>query len=443
MTHPTFLEPPSNDALSSLLRGSGAAPDPLFRLPATAAAPLLDRRQAPQALPILAPATQTRRKIWDFDGNLHCSIIGTCLTTSELRQILGKAGYADMSSATEHEVHATGVRAASKPREGAKQLHKALDRRHRLAIARFDKAKELDEVRRLWRDALEQGEIPGAYWAALTHPAANTALVKEAFADVHMLSHLVGAANRADIRRLRQLEQENAELRAKIERQERQLRDAIVSRDTTIRELTRALEAGIVRDGAADEAAATEDAGWEALASDLKHRLARSESRQQRIERQLADTRTALATERDSRSAAEGRETELRQEIEIIEAGFADSGNAAATVGEPTAMLGLTVLYVGGKQSRIGHLRALADRCGAVFLHHDGGLEERERLLPGLVSRADAVLFPVDCISHAAMSLVKRLCRQANKPFLPLRSAGLAPFSAALANPVLSAVRAG
>jgi Uncharacterized protein conserved in bacteria (DUF2325) len=70
-------------------------------------------------------------------------------------------------------------------------------------------------------------------------------------------------------------------------------------------------------------------------------------------------------------------------------------------------------------------------------LHHDGGIEERGGLLPGLVSRADAVLFPVDCVSHAAMSLVKRLCRQAGKPFVPLRSAGLAPFCAALRNPAL------
>jgi hypothetical protein len=31
------------------------------------------------------------------------------------------------------------------------------------------------------------------------------------------------------------------------------------------------------------------------------------------------------------------------------------------------------------------------------------------------------------------MSLVKRLCRQTGKPFLPLRSAALAPFCAALA----------
>jgi len=110
------------------------------------------------------------------------------------------------------------------------------------------------------------------------------------------------------------------------------------------------------------------------------------------------------------------------------------AGGAAA---DGSAPLSATVLYVGGRPAQIGHLRLLAERFGAKFLHHDGGSEERGGLLPGLVSRADAVLFPVDCVSHTAMSLVKRLCRQGGKPLVPLRSTGLAPFCAALQNPAL------
>ncbi len=49
--------------------------------------------------------------------------------------------------------------------------------------------------------------------------------------------------------------------------------------------------------------------------------------------------------------------------------------------------------------------------------HHDGGVDERNGLLAGLVGRADLVLFPVDCISHDAALTVKRLCRQLGKPF--------------------------
>jgi hypothetical protein len=39
----------------------------------------------------------------------------------------------------------------------------------------------------------------------------------------------------------------------------------------------------------------------------------------------------------------------------------------------------------------------------------------------------------VDCVSHHAMATVKRLCRQAGKPFMPLRRSGLASLLAGLA----------
>jgi hypothetical protein len=83
----------------------------------------------------------------------------------------------------------------------------------------------------------KQGDIPGPYWAALTHPATTQDIVSRIFAGVHMLSHVVGTANRADIRRLRQLEADNVLLAANVERQQRQLYEGFVERDRTIREL--------------------------------------------------------------------------------------------------------------------------------------------------------------------------------------------------------------
>jgi hypothetical protein len=383
-----------------------------------------ERELSRQLQQSLAAETGGRRKLWEFDVNLHCSIIGTCLTTSELRQVMVKLAHKEAASANDHDLHASAVLIAGKHRDGARLLHKTLDRRHRLAINQFDRAKSATEVRALWQEAMQRGDIPGAYWAALSHPTTGDGLRREIFADVHMLSHLMGAANRADIRRLRQLEAENAELQATIERQQGQLRDAIVSRDATIRELTRALEARIEDQPAAAEPS-SDEAAWVSVAADLKSRLACSQSRGERLARQLEEKSATLRAAHDARAEAEQRESALRQELETVEASLSTPDGDA---GETDTRLGVTLLYVGGRQNLIGHLRVVAERRGAAFLHHDGGVEERGGLLPGLVSRADAVLFPVDCISHAAMLLVKKLCRQAEKPLLPLRSAGLAPF---------------
>lgn len=65
-----------------------------------------------------------------------------------------------------------------------------------------------------------------------------------------------------------------------------------------------------------------------------------------------------------------------------------------------------------------------------------GGVEENGSQLPGLVSRAGLVAFPVDCVSHEAAWAVKRLCRAAGRPYRPLRSSGVTSFLAALAGGV-------
>ena len=432
MPNLTSVDRLAKDSSLTPLRPSGIGFDAL----AATALPMPGEHELSRRVQqILAPASRGRTKIWEFGTNLHCSIIGTCLSTSELRHVLIKLGLKEAATtATEHELHASGVLIAGKHREGAKLLHKALDRRHRVAIKQFERAKSTAEVRALWQEAVKRGDIPGAYWAALTHAATDDALVREIFSAVHMLSHLVGAANRADIRRLRQLESEKAALEAKIARQQQQLRDAVVSRDATIRELRCMLEQQISEDrvSSAEVSRSSDGEIWMALAADLKRRLATSESRRERIESQLVETRSALTAERDARADAEQRQSELRQELDAMEASLAAAEGTDITGTRIGCRLDLTVLYVGGRQAQVGHLRALAERAGAVFLHHDGGVDERGGLLPGLVSRADAVLFPVDCVSHAAMSAVKRLCRQAGKPFVPLRSAGLAPFYAAL-----------
>jgi len=139
------------------------------------------------------------------------------------------------------------------------------------------------------------------------------------------------------------------------------------------------------------------------------------------------DLAAARTSEDATRTAMEREVAALRDELEAAEAGLAalsgeQDGEDAA---QDWNLAGLTVLYVGGRSHHIARLRAVVERASGQFLHHDGGIEERSELLPGLVSRADLAACPIDCVSHTAALVVKRLCRQAGKPFLPLRSSGV------------------
>ena len=409
---------------------------------ATALPPLikLDRRtdvllRMPALCDVASPQTPRRSRIWELAETLHCSIVGTCLSNAELRHALARLGVNGIEAADDHELHVVGVTLAGRRDAGAKLLQRALDRRHAIAIKQYAKARDEDALRQLWDASMRSGDIPGAYWALLSHAAATEAIVKKAFQDVHMLSHLVGAANRADIRRLRQLEEEKGALTEKLYRQQQQLRDGFTSRDETIRQLNKLL-ADHHSDGepAANPADCREEDGARRVIADLNRKLGQETTRRERLEQRLNAMSDGMRTLEASFQAVQGERDALRREIESLEDHIAGLLQPATGDGEAALDLSTrTILYVGGRPHQIPQLKALVERTGARFLHHDGGIEHSSSLLPGLISRADVLLFPIDCISHDAVATLKRLCRQLEKPYLPLRAASLATLASSLA----------
>jgi nicotinamide mononucleotide adenylyltransferase len=371
----------------------------------------------------LAAPSRRRTQISELHQSLHCSIIGTCLSSAELRRLLVRLEVQGAEIADDHDLHVLGVLLAGRSKAGAKHLQKTLDRRHQPALNQFAKAKDAAAVAALWEEALGRGDIPGAYWALLTHPAATDDMVKDVFGKVHMLSHLVGAANRADIRRLRQLEEDNATLAAKLERAQRQLREGFTSRDESIRRLNDTL-ARVVSQDAMVPASEPEDtrALKDALA-ELDKRLAQETSRRERLEQRLATASGAINEAERTRVRAEGERDALQQELALLENRLGAS--AAASTADGLDLRGLTVLYVGGRANQAPQLKGLVESTKGHFLYHDGGIEHSAALLPGLVSRADIAVFPVDCVSHDAAAGVKRVCRQLGKRYIPLRTSSL------------------
>ncbi len=392
----------------------------------------------PEAVPRARGAE--RRRLWELSPTLHCSIIGTCLTTGELREILSriarKEGLA-VKPVSDHDLHGLGVRLAQRRDRAGRLLHKALDRRHGGAIRSFATAADEAGVEALWRQALDAGAIPGAYWSALTHPCTSDRLVCRVFGEVHMLSHLVGASNRADIRRLRALEARNAELEAELAAERRGRREALSERDACLHALERQLRmppAATADPPPAAAPEATEDSGADHRLAALEARLAKADQRRAAIEERCVAAEAQLVLERE-RAAADAIELEsARAEVDALQRQLRGLLADAPGPSRPAApsLGGARVLVVGARPAQIGHWRALVERQGGELLHHDGGVDDNILALGGLVSRADLILFPVDCVSHEAMWSAKRLAMQQAKPWLPMRTASLAAFTHAL-----------
>lgn len=380
--------------------------------------------------------SSARARLIQLNQHFHCSVLGTCMSTLELRKIAGR--FMDAKTATDLEVHHEAVILASQT-VPAKALHKALDQRHAAAIARFNKIRDPNALVVLWEEALKQGEIPGAYWALLTHRDVTTEIRNKAFGDVHMLSHLVGAANRADIRRLVAIEHENADLRERVERQTLRSQEIAIAHDQLVERLQEQLAQTHGQLALAHEktrqgrpsAPAENGASLVALQTQRREQAEQSAANAlveiARLQSEMDVLKRHVGIQADELSAAE---TQLRQLSD-------PEGESASPL--QIHIEGRRILYVGGRPSSTPAIKSLVERHGGEFQRHGGGNEDRRGLLESAVAAADIVVFPVDCIDHDSAGTLKRLCVRQGIPFVPMRKASVASFAVALSSHAVSA----
>ena len=371
------------------------------------------------------PAAPQRTRLAQLEPQLHCSVIGTCLSTAELRKLM--APFIEVKGASDLDIHHEAVRLASRDADVAKALNKALDTRHAAALATFARLHDAQALAQAWDKAQSQGEIPGAYWAVMTHKQATTALRQQAFGDVHMLSHRVGSANRAGLQRLSALERENAELHDKLEREQQRRQELVGERDALAARLLLQQQQHAVeleRQQAVEPAAADgpDTSLIVALHTERRERAEHAASQAwaeaERLQRELDHLRQHAQT--------------LGQELSAAEAQLREWSAEPSETPRALHLQQRRILYVGGRPSSTPAIRDLVQRQGGEFLHHDGGIEARKGLLDAAVLKADLIVFPVDCIDHDSALKLKRLAERHGIPFTPLRSASVASFAAAL-----------
>lgn len=352
------------------------------------------------------------------------------MTTGELRKLVPRFAALERQRTTDLEIHHEAVKLAGAGGEGCKALQKALDERYALALRRFSAARGAQAVLGLWQDAVASGDIPPAYWAVMTHPEASVAVRQAAFGEVHMLSHLVGAANRADIRRLMALEAENGALRDKLERQQERLQEMSARHDAATRQ-TAELGDRLTQLAAREPAHAELHALRETLAAradDAALQASRREAAEQRVLQEQDAARELRAQLEDALAQLKiSRAEALAMEHAVLSA---DGNGEQAQDRHPGLRLlqGKRIVYVGGRPGSNNTLKSLVESTGGQLVLHDGGIEDRKGLLAATVARADMVVFPVDCIDHDSMSTIKRVCDRHQVAYYPLRTASVASF---------------
>jgi hypothetical protein len=365
-----------------------------------------------------------RRKIWETNAARHCSIIGTCLTLSDIRGLARKLGYAsNKDDSTDFNLHGHFVREAGSKSLVAKLLNKLLDRKHAATIKKFQKLQSTDELVSAWDDAYQIGDIPGPYWAVLSHPRLTEPLALRIYGEVHMLSHLAGASNRADRSTLKRLETEIAPLEDRLKKEGQRHAQLLDEKERTIAELRREVASLKGQVSKAPKvktpAPANDDNGL------IKRNVTELQQRLSTITSENEDLRAANVQ-------LSSTVPELEAEVRALELAMEQDGANTCADDCPFDLDGCNILYVGGRAPQVCRFRDMVARWNGELSHHDGGLERSLDELARAIGKADAVVFPTDCVSHNAALKVKRLCQQTMKPYIPLRTSGTASLLAGL-----------
>jgi hypothetical protein len=359
-------------------------------------------------------------------------VIGTCLTLKELQKIARRFKYEGESSP--YNLHTWLIRTCKKSPTVAKYLQKFLCEKYRAIMRRLDEF-EGEALLPAWGEAVQEGQVAGAFWAILTRLDVSNHIIEQVFGEVHMMSHLQAAEVRTELKCFGSLRKENDQLTQRLQKTRMNLDKQRPARD------------------------------------DLRRRLARKEAEVRQLQRQLAQTSKALQKQQDTEVILrlEKDNKVLRQENKDFKAQLAQERLLKARLEQrlehlwekernrrsriripglgkcpaccPQALAedcplgagekcpGLckkNILFVGGLEKLVPYYRGVVEKdFGACFLRHDGDFHQGQGCLAGMVKKAYAVICPIGVNSHEACLCAKKLCKKLNKPCLMLPKPGL------------------
>lgn len=376
-------------------------------------------------LPDIAAPGSRRRRLWELDGSALCPVLGVCLPLEQLRRLADKA-LPGHDGSDDYRLHCLAVSEAKRRGALAEALQKELERRSAAPLRQAMAIKCSVALRAWWREQRDDERMPGALWAVLTHARCDTVLEAQVLADVHMLQHQRGAAQRVDMARFEALQAENAALRCELQGLRQRVQQQAVELQTQLERLQaqamRHRAETIGRDTAL-AALRQELQALEAQAPGLQARADLARQLQAQTER-VATLERALARTRQEAERSAPRLPEPAREPMVA--------NDVAVPDEAPALGDRAVLCVGGRPASVPLYRHIVERSGGRFLHHDGGDEHSVQRLDATLSAADLVICQAACISHDAYWRVKEHCKRHGKRCVFVDNPGSASLRRAL-----------
>jgi len=383
------------------------------------------------------PGKPNRLRLWEIDYFFKCPVVGMCLTSSEQQQVLKKAGISPKRR-SDFEIHEILVSSIEKKCQLAERADRLLERKFTQEIKAL---MDLDEKPFMaqWEASFRSGDFAGAFWVAATKTDLSTRSRRDIFGTIHMSMH-GNAEKSARFRRQLAFQEEQAgrmaakareAVTAKKSLQKEHVRlqheNSLLSRRlTTIEKETEALKRKLT---SLNQAPVHSE--WENANASLREEVRALSA--QVVEKDLHAL--SLMEEINRLSSELNRHIDLSNDLQKEAHELVRTLFVQKRCDESCPAFDLCkrrVLIVGGLTKLEALYRQLVEDSGGIFEYHDGYLKNGMKNLENRLRRADIVLCPTSCNSHAACSMVKSLGKKHNKQVCILASSSLSAVAQAL-----------
>lgn len=372
-------------------------------------------------------SVKRRRKLWELESRWLCSVLGTCLSMNDLRKVQRQCNLQFETPPQDYQLHAAMVHEAKSNNRTAHCLHKILDKKYQRWIKQWGRQAERNDLNKLWKNAAQTGDIAGNFWALLTHPYTDKTLLTQANGDVHMLSHLQGAANRADIRSLEQQKQTIAELNKQLNSLRHNSHEKIQALEKQCCEQAKTIEAQKITITRLQTTLNEKKHEQPEIGKDHTATIKRLKWTEQQLAQKDLQQKAMETTVQNLTQQLLAAENQTEEETPHNDQTLSSTNNDQ--VFSSNKLRDKQILYVGGRTTLLPHLRSAVENHEGTLQFHDGGQEDNRATLHCYLEKADMVFCPIDCVSHDACLRVKRYCKKTEKPFIPLRSSGISTFA--------------
>ncbi|HIQ07159.1 MAG TPA: DUF2325 domain-containing protein [Thiotrichaceae bacterium] len=358
-----------------------------------------------------------------------CSIVGTCVTLSEINKIRKKAKLYPTTQLSDYDLHRLFVEITGERCYANRRLQKLLDTKYKMIINEFMATRDPEEITKLWHKHCKSGALAGAYWAILTHPNTSEELCTNAYGEVHMLSHLHGVSTRLETDDLKILKVKYTHLKQQQEASFRKNQKSLYEKDKVINQQKNKLlklqqEINALKASQQPKQIAHQEESFTFVNSTIDRKIAYLEDKNQQLQEQvqlLSDENHQL---RNNLSQLHNAQYEVSQPTMTT--------CASAEYCQQHDLKGRCILYVGGRDKQCSHFKQIVHDKNGHFIHHDGGKDDGTQKLNSSLTKADTVMCPLDCISHEAMNIIKRYCKKEHKRLVLMPRSSLAAFEKGL-----------